>query len=47
MVPLAASVRLPWRPMRFLRDAHNRGVLRQVGGVYEFGHALLQDHLTG
>ncbi len=27
----------------FLDDAHRRGVLRQVGAVYQFRHALLQD----
>lgn len=46
-VPLALAGRLPWRPMRFLRDAHVRGVLRQVGGVYEFRHKLLAEHLAG
>ncbi|MGM1061301.1 NACHT domain-containing protein [Saccharothrix sp. Mg75] len=39
--------RLPWRVMTFLADAHARGVLRQVGGVYQFRHARLQDHLAG
>lgn len=33
---------LPWRLMRFLADAHRRGVLRQAGAVYRFRHAELQ-----
>jgi hypothetical protein len=37
---------LPWRLMRFLDDAHRRGVLRQSGAVYEFRHAKLQGHLA-
>jgi hypothetical protein len=45
-VPLALAGQMPWRPMRFLRDAHVRGVLRQVGGVYEFRHKLLAEHLA-
>jgi hypothetical protein len=38
--------RLPLRLMRFLDDAHRRGVLRQVGAVYQFRHARLQDRLA-
>ncbi len=38
--------RLPWRLMRFLDDAHRRGVLRQSGAVYELRHVKLQDHLA-
>lgn len=40
---------LGWLPLRlwpFLDDAHNRGVLRQAGSVYQLRHALLQDHLA-
>ncbi|MGH8921171.1 MAG: AfsR family transcriptional regulator, partial [Actinomycetes bacterium] len=43
---LAARGRLPLRLMRFLDDAHRRGVLRQVGAVYQFRHARLQDRLA-
>jgi hypothetical protein len=43
---LAACGHLPWRLMRFLDDAHRRGVLRQVGAEYQFRHARLQDHLA-
>jgi len=43
---LAMSRRIPWRLMRFLDDAHHRGVLRQVGGVYQFRHAFVQDRLA-
>lgn len=42
---LALRGHQPWRLMRFLADARRRGVLRQVGGVYQFRHARLQDHL--
>ncbi|MEW2623762.1 NACHT domain-containing protein [Streptomyces sp. NPDC048106] len=44
-VVLAATGRLPWRTMAFLEDAHVRGVLRQTGGVFQFRHARLQEHL--
>ncbi|MEO3775452.1 hypothetical protein ABGB16_01090 [Micromonospora sp. B11E3] len=36
----------PIRGMRFLEDAHQRGVLRVVGSVYQFRHARLQDRLA-
>ncbi len=32
--------------MRFLEDAHGRGILRTVGPVYQFRHARLQDLLA-
>ncbi|GAA3862618.1 BTAD domain-containing putative transcriptional regulator [Saccharothrix violaceirubra] len=38
--------RTPARLTRFLDDAHRRGVLRQVGAVYQFRHARLQDRLA-
>lgn len=43
---LAAHGRLPWRLLRFLEDAHDRGVLRQSGVVYQFRHASVREHLT-
>lgn len=43
---LTARERLPLRLMRFLDDAHHRGVLRNAGAVYQFRHARLQDRLT-
>lgn len=43
---LALRGRLPWRLMRFLDDAHRRGVLRQAGATYQFRHARLQDSLA-
>ncbi|GII82282.1 SARP family transcriptional regulator [Sphaerisporangium siamense] len=43
---LALTGRAPLRLIRFLDDAHRRGVLRQTGGVYQFRHARLQDHLA-
>jgi hypothetical protein len=44
---LAARRLLPLRLMEFLSDAHEqRGVLRQVGAIYQFRHAELQRHLA-
>jgi hypothetical protein len=44
---LAVTGKLPWRLMHFLDDAHQkRGVLRQVGAVYQFRHVELQRRLT-
>jgi hypothetical protein len=37
---------LPWRLMRFLDDAHRRGILRQAGPVYQFRHARLQEYFA-
>lgn len=44
---LAVRGRLPWRLSGFLVEAHRRGLLRQVGAVYQFRHARLQDRLAG
>jgi hypothetical protein len=44
-IVLAPRGLLPWRTLAFLEDAHRLGVLRQVGGVYQFRHASLQDML--
>lgn len=44
---LAVRGHLPWRLMRFLDDAHERGVLRRAGAIYQFRHARLQEYLTG
>jgi hypothetical protein len=43
---LALRHRVPWRLMAFLDDAHQHGVLRQAGPVYQFRHARLQEHLV-
>lgn len=43
---LPLTGRLPWAAAAFLDDAHQRGVLRQSGAVYQFRHARLQDHLA-
>ncbi len=43
---LPLTGRLPWRPKRFLEDAHARGIFRQVGAAYQFRHAQLRDHLA-
>jgi len=43
---LAVRRRLPWHLMSFLDDMHHLGILRQVGAVYQFRHALLQDRLA-
>ncbi|WP_413759480.1 NACHT domain-containing protein [Streptomyces sp. MMBL 11-3] len=44
---LAATGQLPWRLMRFLEEAHQRGVLRQSGAGFEFRHERLQAQLAG
>ncbi|MFJ3955894.1 NACHT domain-containing protein [Streptomyces libani] len=47
-IGLAVLGRVPWHFMSFLADAHERrGVLRQVGAVYQFRHIGLQRHLAG
>ncbi|MGD0700744.1 MAG: NACHT domain-containing protein [Trebonia sp.] len=38
--------RLPWSLMPFLADAHQRGILRQSGAVYQFRHIELQHRLA-
>lgn len=43
---LAFRHRLPWPLMSFLADAHQRGVLRQSGAVYQFRHIELQHRLA-
>ncbi len=43
---LAVTGQLPWSLMGFLEDAHQLGVLRQVGTVYQFRHIDLQRHLA-
>ncbi len=45
-VVLAIYGRTPWHLMTFLQEAHDRGVLRQAGGSYQFRHAHLQDRLA-
>jgi hypothetical protein len=45
-VLLAATGQLPWRTMRFLEDAHRRGVLRQSGAAYQFRHSRLRERLA-
>ncbi|MEW1654009.1 hypothetical protein [Streptomyces sp. NPDC093707] len=37
---------LPRNPAAFLKEAHRRGVLCQVGAVYQFRHVRLQGRLT-
>jgi hypothetical protein len=43
---LALRRQLPWSLMSFLADAHQRGVLRQAGAVYQFRHIELQHRLA-
>jgi hypothetical protein len=43
---LAIRGDIPWRFIHFLEDAHERGLLRQVGGVYQFRHITLQKRLA-
>lgn len=46
-VQLRRRGKTPVRLLSFLEDAHDRGVLRCVGPVYQFRHARLQDRLAG
>ena len=43
---LATQGKLPLNPMAFLEQAHEYGVLRQQGAVYQFRHDRLQQYLT-
>ncbi|MBO0657298.1 hypothetical protein J1792_32680 [Streptomyces triculaminicus] len=43
---LTLRCRLPRDLMAFLAEAHQRGVLRQSGAVYQFRHIDLQHHLA-
>ncbi|MFG2905034.1 NACHT domain-containing protein [Kitasatospora sp. NPDC048286] len=43
---LPLTGRLPLAAMTFLEDAHERGVLRKVGAVYQFRHARLRQHFA-
>jgi hypothetical protein len=43
---LALHRRLPWSLMDFLADAHQRGILQQVGSLYQFRHVELQGRLA-
>lgn len=43
---LALHEHLPLRIMGFLHEAHARGLLRQVGGAYQFRHELLRRQLA-
>ncbi|WP_165960735.1 NACHT domain-containing protein [Actinocrispum wychmicini] len=43
---LAVMRRFPLSALTFLEDAHRVGVLRQVGGVYQFRHSLLRERLA-
>lgn len=45
-VTLAVLGKLPWSTMAFLEDARRVGLLRQVGGVYQFRHAQIQAGLA-
>lgn len=42
---LAARGLLPFHLLRFIEDAHTRGVLRKPGVFYEFRHGRLQERL--
>jgi hypothetical protein len=43
---LAADGLLPWRVMDFLEDAQRWGILRPVGGCYEFRYQSMQKRLV-
>jgi hypothetical protein len=44
---LAVRYRVPFRLVRFLEDARARHLIRAVGPVYQFRHALVLDRLAG
>ncbi|MFH8473754.1 NACHT domain-containing protein [Streptomyces sp. NPDC018000] len=44
---LAATGRVPWSLMTFLKDARTAGLLQLSGGTYRFRNRRLQDHLAG
>ncbi|MCX2953653.1 NACHT and WD40 repeat domain-containing protein [Lentzea sp. NEAU-D7] len=43
---LALRGHLPWRLMRFLGEAHGKGVLRSAGPSYQLRHDLLRGYLA-
>jgi hypothetical protein len=43
---LVVHANIPLRLMSFLQDAHQRGILRQSGTVYQFRHLELQHRLA-
>ncbi|MEU3077836.1 hypothetical protein [Streptomyces laurentii] len=43
---LAVTRRAPWSLLRYLGDAHRQGILRQIGGVYQFRNLSLQERLA-
>lgn len=43
---LALHGNQPWRLMRFLDDAHRRGILRRSGATYQFRHDRVRNHLA-
>jgi hypothetical protein len=43
---LAHRRKAPFAIMKFLREAHERGVIRQNGMYYQFRHSLLQERLA-
>ena len=43
---LVLTGHLPWSLMSFLDQAHAKGVLRQIGPVYQFRHIRLQQRLV-
>jgi hypothetical protein len=45
VIVLGRQGKIPIHPLRFLEDAHKRGVLRQSGMTYEFRHARFAERL--
>lgn len=43
---LAMFRKMPMDVMGFLREAYDRGVLRRIGGAYQFRHEFLQERLA-
>ncbi|MFI6936434.1 NACHT domain-containing protein [Streptomyces sp. NPDC050287] len=44
---LAATGRVPWSLMTFLKDARTAGLLQLSGGTYRFRNRRLQEHFAG
>ncbi|WP_152564002.1 hypothetical protein [Actinomadura welshii] len=46
VVIFAVRGRLPWRPLSFLEEARQQGVVRVVGGAYQFRYRQIPDLLA-
>jgi hypothetical protein len=46
LVVLGSARYFPFHLVDFLEDSYKLHILRRAGGVYQFRHATLQDHLA-